>query len=213
MLYDILAELLRIIGDVAGYIIMALLIFIPIYSIYRKRKGGRKIEQERFTPKPIQPEQFTLPAGEKEYDLIANPNKLDMLLQMLKDENITPKTQIDKHGIHLKFRTYRTVNCPVLVEAGLITNFNVTPLEKISLWTEEKEEPFTETTTLPSVMLPTNQPKRTTTRRKKKPKGKVTVILSFQEEFPEDWTEDQIKSAITYKFKDVIGKPFEVEIQ
>ena len=201
-----LAELLRAVGDIAGYLIIALLIFIPIYAVYKQKRGKR----EEMKPKPELPEKFELPEGRKLYDLIVEPTKLGMLLEMLKEENITPKTKIDKHGIHFTFETERTVNCPILLEYGLIRNYNVTPLEELPLL--KPEQPIIEEQPklpmLPEPKLPESKPKT----RKPKRKGKYLITISYEETFPPDWTKEQIKSAITYKFQNLIAKQFEVEV-
>jgi len=215
--------------DYGDIIIIAVVVTVAIYGAYRRitrKRRSMMVAREEKAKQSLQKiaEPLAIPEGLKTYDLLVSPKHFNEVKNLLVSKEVQPAVHIDKEGIHFVFETEKKWHCDVMVEAGLLLDFELTVKEG-SVFTDlsvegeglsstfpplpefpvvSSEKPLTENT-------PSTEKKK---KKKKKTDGKV-VSIRFTEVFPPDWTDDDVKKQIAYRFKDLLAslKDATVEVQ
>lgn len=205
--------------------IIAAVIFIAVWIAAKKllgRRGKKRTGEEAVEEKvPLSARggELFIPEGKKNYDLLVNPKAFNDLKHLLVEKGIKPHMDTKKDGLHFIFDSEKKLYCDKMIEAGLLLDFVITPLENQEVFEKVEYEEKARQLESSDIMEEKSMSHEKKEKKEKieqvsvekvvepKPKEEqkderaISIMLTFDETVPSDWTIDDIKKQMQFKYK------------
>jgi len=208
--------------------IIAAVIFVIVWVgaksvLARRRKKptvGEVVEEKVL--RSGRGDELFIPEGKKTYDLLVNPKAFNDLKHLLVEKGIKPHMDTKKDGLHFIFDSEKKLYCDKMIEAGLLLDFVITPLENQEVFEkveyEEKAHQLESSDIMEEKSMSHEKKEKKekieqvseekivepTVEEKQKDERAISIMLTFDETVPSDWSIDDIKKQMLYKYKTLL---------